>query len=234
MSTHTAQYEGIEIEYELIRKDVKYINLRVNKKGQVVVSAPQKAPLSVVEDFVSSKALWVITHLAEIEQIRQSIPPAGLYNGKLMYYLGKVYTLTIFRGAPSISFDGDSIRMTSMKENEEALEEEYLSWLRGEAKQKFEEVMTRIFPLINGIERPSISVRNMRSIWGSCTVGGNSIRLNLRLMKYPEACIEMVILHELLHFRYPNHDKVFYDTLTDVMPDWEERKAMLEEKNIEG
>ena len=33
MSVHTVQYEGIEIEYELTRKNVKYIKLRVYKYG---------------------------------------------------------------------------------------------------------------------------------------------------------------------------------------------------------
>ena len=68
MSTHTIQYEGIELEFELIRKDVKYINLRVNKHGKVVVSASKKVPLTVIQDFVESKSLWIITHLAEIEK----------------------------------------------------------------------------------------------------------------------------------------------------------------------
>ena len=39
MSRHFIPFEGIEIEYELTRKNVKYVNLRVNKYGKVVVSA---------------------------------------------------------------------------------------------------------------------------------------------------------------------------------------------------
>ena len=50
MELHAIEYEGIPIEYELIRKDVKYINLRVNKHGQqVVVSAAKRVPFSVIE-----------------------------------------------------------------------------------------------------------------------------------------------------------------------------------------
>ena len=65
MSVHTVQYEGIEIEYELTRKNVKYINLRVNKYGKVVVSAGEQVPFAVIDEFVQSKAFWIITHLAE-------------------------------------------------------------------------------------------------------------------------------------------------------------------------
>ena len=54
MSVHTVQYEGIEIEYELTRKNVKYINLRVNKHGKVVVSAGEQVPFAVIDEFVQS------------------------------------------------------------------------------------------------------------------------------------------------------------------------------------
>ena len=82
MSVHTVQYEGIEIEYELTRKNVKYINLRVNKYGKVVVSAGEQVPFAVIDEFVQSKAFWIITHLAEIansglrlRRIRFCFPP---------------------------------------------------------------------------------------------------------------------------------------------------------------
>ena len=81
---------------------------------------------------------------------------------------------------------------------------------------------------------PQIKVRNMKSIWGSCTTTGSAIRLNLQLMKADEACIEQVILHELLHFRYPNHGKSFYDLLEQLMPDWKERKERLEKNFKDG
>ena len=77
MSVHTVQYEGIEIEYELTRKNVKYINLRVNKHGKVVVSAGEQVPFAVIDEFVQSKAFWIITHLAEIEKIRNEISDAS-------------------------------------------------------------------------------------------------------------------------------------------------------------
>lgn len=80
--------------------------------------------------------------------------------------------------------------------------------------------MDRIYPLVKEyhIARPEIKIRNMKSIWGSCTTTGSTIRLNLQLLKADEACIEQVVLHELLHFRYPNHGKSFYDLLGQLMP----------------
>ena len=45
MSVHTVQYEGIEIEYELTRKNVKYINLRVNKYARWLFPRGSRCPL---------------------------------------------------------------------------------------------------------------------------------------------------------------------------------------------
>ncbi len=236
MSFHAVQYEGIEIEYELLRKNVKYINLRVNKKGEVVVSAAEQVPFSVIEEFVQSKALWIITHLAQIEKIKNEMPDVGLFDGKTVYYLGRPYRLVLEQGEPAITIEKDEVRMFSRKMDAEALRQEYLLWLKQQAQEKFEEIMNRIYPLVASydIERPQIKVRNMKSIWGSCTSTGNSIRLNVQLMKAEEDCIEQVVLHELLHFRFPNHGDAFYENLGRLMPDWKERKQRLETRYKDG
>lgn len=236
MSRHTVHYEGIEIEYELSRKNVKYINLRVNKYGKVVVSAGKNVPFEVIDDFVQSKAFWIITHLAEIEKMRSELPDASLYDGKKVFYLGKPYHLLLERGEKRIFFEGDTLNLYYPRMHSEQLREVYLAWLHEEAERKFEEIMDRIYPLVAEyhIKRPEIKVRNMKSIWGSCTTTGSAIRLNLQLIKAEEACIEQVILHELLHFRYPNHGKSFYDLMDQLMPDWKERKERLEKNFKDG
>jgi len=236
MSIHTIKYEGIELEFELIRKDVKYINLRVNKHGKVVVSASKKVPLSVIEEFVQSKSLWIITHLAEIEKIRQNLPPTGFYDGKTLYYLGKPYRLVLSKGPSKIELQGDKIYMSSVSTTENTLHDEYLLWLKKQAYVTFEEVMNRIYPMVEpyGILQPTIQVRNMKTLWGSCTTHGSTIRLNLQLMKASEDCIEQVVLHELVHFRHKDHGHEFYALLTKLMPDWQERKSKLESKFKDG
>lgn len=230
MSRHTVSYEGIEIEYQLTRKNVKYINLRVNKYGEVTVSAGEHVPFAVIEEFVQSKAFWIITHLAEIEKLKQELPDHSLFDGKTVYYLGRPYHLVLERGEKNFFFEGDSLFFYYPRMKSDVLQEAYLDWLKEQAEQKFEEIMDRIYPLVAEyrIQRPQIRVRNMKSIWGSCTTTDSTIRLNVQLMKADEGCIEQVILHELLHFRYPNHGKSFYDLLEQLMPDWKERKERLE------
>lgn len=236
MAVHTVQYEGLAIAYELTRKNVKYINLRVTPKGQVVVSAGRNVPLSVIEDFVQEKALWIVRHLAEMEKRKQETSENMFSDGKQVYYLGKPYRLRLRRGETGVFWTDEEIWLILPEMDAALLRQTYLFWLKGQAVQKFEEIMNRIYPLVEeyAIAKPVIKIRNMKTIWGSCTPSGNSIRLNLQLMKADEDCIEQVVLHELLHFRYPNHGKAFYAQMYRLMPDWKERKQRLESQYRDG
>jgi len=54
------------------------------------------------------------------------------------------------------------------------------------------------------------------------------ISLNIELIKTPKQCVEYIIDHELLHFIERNHGKKYYELLGKIMPDWKDRKRMLE------
>ena len=63
-------------------------------------------------------------------------------------------------------------------------------------------------------EKPTIKVRKMKTLWGSCTSSQRTIRFNYYLMCASEEAIEYVVLHELAHLIYPNHGAEFKAFLT--------------------
>ena len=67
----------------------------------------------------------------------------------------------------------------------------------------------------------------MKTRWGSCNPKTPYINLNLKLIEKSKRAIEYVILHELIHLKYPYHNREFYDYLGLYMPDWRERKLRL-------
>lgn len=58
----------LEIEYNLIRKNVKNINLRINSAGEITVSANKNVSISYIEKLLLSKADFVLNALNKIEE----------------------------------------------------------------------------------------------------------------------------------------------------------------------
>lgn len=72
------------------------------------------------------------------------------------------------------------------------------------------------------IKPERVQIRRMRSKWASCSPG-KSVLFNSLLMSMPKEFVLYVICHELLHFKVPNHNKLFKNLLSAYMPDWRER-----------
>lgn len=69
----------------------------------------------------------------------------------------------------------------------------------------------------HGFSYQRVTIKNMRTRWGSCSSRGN-INLSLYLLFFPSRLVDYVLLHELCHTREMNHGPRFWallDALTD-------------------
>lgn len=105
------------------------------------------------------------------------------------------------------------------------LTDEDIKRIKKEAKKYFAE-KTEYFSKIMGIEYGRITITSAMKRFGSCSSLGN-ISYSYRLMLYPEAAREYVIVHELAHRKEMNHSKRFYAIIASVMPDYKYRKRLL-------
>jgi len=78
----------------------------------------------------------------------------------------------------------------------------------------------------HGVSFNKISVRKMRSRWGSCSKDGN-ISINLLLGHLPDTLLEYVIIHELCHLVHHNHSRAFWALVAEHLPDHKLRKSEL-------
>ena len=58
------------------------------------------------------------------------------------------------------------------------------------------------------------------------------ITMNERLLHAPMECTEYIMVHELAHLVRADHSPAFHAVVTEVMPDWKERKKRLREAKI--
>ena len=229
--------EGREICYCLERKDVKNLNLRVRKDGSVFVSANNRIPLEEIDKFICSKAAYIIKEMDHFSEIQQYRPkPKQYISGESFYIQGRGLRLQVSQASKNtISTDGIYIFLKVTDLNDYEKKRRLVTrFLDQQCKTVFTEILDELYPIFRkcGIERPSLRIRDMETRWGSCLPKNCIITINKRLLEAPRNCIEYVVMHELCHLVHPNHSKHFYAFLSMLMPDWKERKKILEQNAV--
>ena len=82
------------------------------------------------------------------------------------------------------------------------------------------------YAALMGVRPARITVTSARTRFGSCS-GKNALSFSWRLMGYPEAAIDYVVVHELAHIRHHDHSPAFYAEIARIMPDHQSRRALL-------
>ena len=72
-----------------------------------------------------------------------------------------------------------------------------------------------------------VSIKPMKTRWGSCNYVKKYINLNTELVKRTPFEIEYVVLHELCHIFYMNHQKDFWSLVEKYMSDYKIRRKNL-------
>ncbi|MDD3539442.1 MAG: M48 family metallopeptidase [Atribacterota bacterium] len=75
------------------------------------------------------------------------------------------------------------------------------------APEKFKKEVQELAKEV-GVEPKEIHIQAMKRKWASCSSRGR-LTFDKKLLNEPEEARFKVILHELLHLKYPNHGKMF-------------------------
>ncbi len=222
---------GVPISFTFERKNVKNINLRVKADGEVYVSAPMRASLKRVDNFVSEKGEFILNAREKFSKMAENAPKAYEYiSGERFYILGKEYVLEVKKGnRGAYTESGKLIIETENVENFQEKERVFRKFRDELCREVFIRQAEKIYPVFKamGVPFPTLKMRDMKSRWGSCIPGKGIITLNKRLIAAPEECIEYVAMHEFCHFIHPNHSENFHALMTKLMPDWKRRKELL-------
>ena len=82
------------------------------------------------------------------------------------------------------------------------------------------------FSRLMGLQPRRLSITSARTRFGSCSSKG-SLCFSWRLMAYPRAAIEYVVVHELAHLTHLNHSPAFYQLVSHHLPDYKARAQLL-------
>ncbi|MBQ3379045.1 MAG: M48 family metallopeptidase [Clostridia bacterium] len=232
ISVRAVSYKGTIIEYTLERKAVKNINLRVRPDKSVYVSANSFVPVSVIDEFVSSKGAMILRAKKSADLSQKAAPAHRRYkDGEAFCFLGKTFYLKKTSGSKEAAFtDGQNLCLIQKDVSDAARSEKLVgAFTLDLCKNVFSALLKKRYPDFAPYTRglPTLRIRTMKSRWGSCIPAKNVITLNTRLIEKPPDVIDYVVLHEYCHFVHPNHSKAFHALVGRFMPDWKKRKALL-------
>ena len=222
-----------KIEYELQRKPVKNLNLRIKPDGSVFLSANESVSAASIEEFLHEKADYILKAIDYYAEIERYAPKAKQYiDGESFRVLGRDQRLRVMNGkSNSVSSDGVHITLSVKSTDDYALKQRTMDrWLQRRCRDTIRELCENAYPKFQkyGVAFPELRYRNMVSRWGSCQPKRYMLTFNYLLIEVPVSCIEYVVVHEFTHFLCPSHSKEFYTLLSTFMPDWQERKQVLE------
>ncbi|MDO6354612.1 SprT family zinc-dependent metalloprotease [Caloramator sp. CAR-1] len=228
-------YNGQRIDYKVSKKGKKMITIRVNEKGEVIVTAPPFADDDFIRMFVEKGANLILEKLKELGKNKKDEKKKEFTTGKRLPFLGSELTLKV------IVDDVDKIRaykkdcelivcvpkLLDKTERQQHINDIIIKWYKEQAKKIFK-IRLDYYSRKYGFEYKRMAVKEQRTRWGSCSTKGN-INLNWRLLFAPIDVIDHVIIHELCHLKHHNHSKSFWNEIKSIDPDYESKKKWLKE-----
>ncbi|TMS59809.1 M48 family metallopeptidase [Imbroritus primus] len=233
----TVCYGDEVINFEVVLRPArKTLGIEVHPDGSVLVLSPVGCDEATIYEKVQLRASWISRQLAMFSRFERHTAPRQYLSGESHRYLGRQYRLRVLADEAGVRKEqvkltrGEMLVIAPGKLPPLRVKELLRRWYLGRAREIYDAVLTQVFDTFErqGYEKPRLSVREMRSRWGSLSPSGQ-MTLNSRLVQAPRPCIEYVIVHELCHLAHRDHSQEFYLLLGQVMSDWQARKQRLEE-----
>ncbi len=229
---------GETINVSLDRKRMKTCRLKVFPNQSVVLALPESAPDIWAREFLESRIDWISKKLDEFKRTEGYAATKAIRSGYSIQMLGEDLVFAVESSDRDYVFrEGKRIHICSTDtSDQEKLIKLFQKWWRKQSLDTMRQRVERWYPIIEkyGIPMPKVYIRKMATMWGSCSIKRGAVVFNLYLLKAKIACIDYVVLHELTHFLYPNHSKQFYYFLSNYMPDWKDRKKILDQDVVHG
>ena len=213
-----------KVEYTVTKKKIKNFIIRIYPDLRIAVSVPLHATNKDIENFIQSKKEWIETTLKKIKIAKEN---KNNLKENIIKILGKEREKKIIESdLERIRLTDTSIYIYSKNIDTLEIEKKLFEWEFEELKNILEENLEKYTKLLN-TNINYYQIKKLSSAWGIYHKKENYISFNFDLIEKDIECIEYVVLHELCHIFYMNHQKNFWTLLEKYMPDYKIRRKKL-------
>ena len=92
-------------------------------------------------------------------------------------------------------------------------------WYRRLLRPQVAELIAKWEPIV-GVDVADWGIKKMKTRWGTCNTEARRIWINLELAKKSPACLEYIVVHELVHLIERRHNERFRELMDRYLPQW--------------
>lgn len=136
------------------------------------------------------------------------------------YYLGERYNV-VYTNVKEVYMDDNNV----YTKDDKMLDK----FLHNECVRIFNKRASELKVLFDFVPEFNLKIRKMKTRWGVCNRGNNTITLNFELIRREATLLDYVIVHELCHFKHPNHSSAFWTEVSRYYPYYKLARKKLKE-----
>lgn len=204
---------------EKFRIEVKYLRrarratLRVKPGHLIKLSLPYGVRRSQIEEWVLSKADWILKKHEMLESFTQ-IPEIAFVEGAPIPFAGGRLVIKS-SDLKSVEISDTNILIPARLINDEVkVRKAIFKWYQEQALIALNESVSNYCSHL-GVRAKSIRLKNYRSRWGACSSKGELI-FNWQIILFERQLFEYVVAHEVCHLIEMNHSSKFYSILNQL------------------
>lgn len=228
MKVEQLKIGGVEIEVAF--KAIKNLHLSVHPpEGRVTISSPEFYDLEKVKIYAATKLGWIKKEQRKF-QMQAREDERLMITRESHYLFGERYLLEVAEGRRNgVKLKGKKIILTVTDTANRDLKKRILyHYYRRELRKKLD-VFIPLHAKNMQVEVPPFKIRTMKTKWGSCASDLGQLWFNIELAKKAVACIEYVVVHELVHLLERHHNKRFVLLMDRFYPAWRTQNKLLNE-----
>jgi len=208
-----------DLTYRIRRSDrARRVRVSVDAQLGVEVVLPRRSPESAAAAAVVELRPWIERRLAE----GRAVGAALAARGATVPYLGTALALCPEPGRTRVHRRGDVLLVPAAEDDpRSALERWYRRAARAEIAPRLDGAAAAL-----GAGYSSLTIRNQRTRWGSCSAAG-AMSFNWRLLLAPAAVLDYVVWHETCHLRVMDHSPSFWSLVREHCPDCDDHRRWL-------
>lgn len=225
------------IEFELLRKPIKHMRISVlPPAGLVQVIAPDSFTETAIRLAFIARIPWIKKQQQTFQQQARQTERQWV-SGECHYLWGKAYRLQVIEhsGKHHVRQGKENYLQLWIRPNTTTLNKAKVvqAFYRQQLAEEVPKLLDKWLPRM-AVQLQDWRVKQMKTKWGSCNIEASRLWLNLELAKKPHACLEYVLVHELVHLLERKHNVRFMNYMDQFLPDWRERRELLNRQPLDA